>query len=170
MLKYRPLDLKRNEIRLLTVLGFTTQYSEQHDSGPQEKLVECLLEHFSLDEYTPQYSRFLKDEAAGRSPSSMFVLWQSITHSENPSFRKATEMVENPRFALLHKTLHGLHLQSPYSNKYQYNENTTRWTWGDYDALSYLWGDPAVKRHIIVNKQKIAVRKNLADALENYLG
>ena len=56
--------------------------------------------------------------------------------------------------------------RSLYANQEEYNENTTRFTWGDYDALSYFWG--VDKGYIVVNKQRFAVPKNLEEALRSY--
>ncbi|KAG9195848.1 hypothetical protein G6011_00969 [Alternaria panax] len=40
-----------------------------------------------------------------------------------------------------------------------------RFEWGDYVALSYTWGDPAEKKGIIVNGEKVEVQANLEAAL-----
>ncbi|KAJ4294218.1 hypothetical protein N0V90_007908 [Kalmusia sp. IMI 367209] len=40
-----------------------------------------------------------------------------------------------------------------------------RFQWGDYAALSYVWGNPENKTTIIVNEVKTQVTKNLAEAL-----
>ena len=116
MLEYRALDLDRNEIRLLTVLGLTTRYSEP-DS--QEELVECLLEHFSLDEYTPQYSRFLEVEAAGRLTSSLSVLWERITRGVGESIHKVILKQES---GVAYDTLSSFATQSLYSNRQDYTD------------------------------------------------
>jgi hypothetical protein len=160
MPEYQELDVRRNEIRLLTVLGLTSQYSKRR------KLVECTLEHFSLNEYTPEYSRFLKIEE-GRSATSLSVLWDQLTQGEDPLINKVAQQQTT---GLWHESLPSRTNRSLYSNQGEYNENTTRWTWGDYDALSYYWGDPNDKRDIVVNKQKFPVNKNLEKFLRHYVG
>lgn len=42
---------------------------------------------------------------------------------------------------------------------------TRRYLWGDYVALSYEWGDPRETREILLNGDRIKVRKNLESAL-----
>lgn len=42
---------------------------------------------------------------------------------------------------------------------------TRRYLWGDYVALSYEWGDPRETREILLNGDRIKVRKNLEFAL-----
>jgi hypothetical protein len=42
---------------------------------------------------------------------------------------------------------------------------TPRFPWGDYAALSYVWGEPTPVKEIIVNGQRVAVRSNLEIAL-----
>ena len=40
-----------------------------------------------------------------------------------------------------------------------------RYTWGDFVALSYVWGDPSVKREIFIGKTSVLVTDNLEAAL-----
>ena len=41
----------------------------------------------------------------------------------------------------------------------------SRYAWGNFIALSYVWGDPSVKREIYVDKRSILVTENLEAAL-----
>lgn len=86
MLEDWVLDPARNEIRLLTMLDLTTPHSElvpKPDSPPRhEELVDCQLEQFSLDEYTPQYSRFLEIETAEKQASDLSILWDQFTTTQ----------------------------------------------------------------------------------------
>lgn len=41
----------------------------------------------------------------------------------------------------------------------------SRFTWGDYIALSYTWGDPHDTREIFVDGQVCHITKNLEEAL-----
>ena len=40
-----------------------------------------------------------------------------------------------------------------------------RYSWGDFIALSYVWGDPSVKREIYIGESSVLVRVNLEAAL-----
>ncbi|KAH8904687.1 hypothetical protein BR93DRAFT_882710 [Coniochaeta sp. PMI_546] len=43
-----------------------------------------------------------------------------------------------------------------------------RWTWGDYAALSYVWGDERQRDEITVNGRPVSVTANLAVALRRF--
>lgn len=49
------------------------------------------------------------------------------------------------------------------------DRSSSRFTWGDYSALSYVWGkaNPLFRRTIIVNNKAVKVGKNLEIALRN---
>jgi hypothetical protein len=91
MLEYRDLDAERNEIRLITILGLTGHDSEL-DPGCdtsllQQDFVECLLDHVSLDEYTPGYSRFLEIDGPSQSGVSQVLLWELVTANKDEGER-----------------------------------------------------------------------------------
>jgi hypothetical protein len=41
-----------------------------------------------------------------------------------------------------------------------------RFTWGDYTAISYVWGSPEETKTITINGMPVTVRKNLAATLD----
>jgi hypothetical protein len=43
-----------------------------------------------------------------------------------------------------------------------------RFAWGDYAALSYVWGDETKTRTIFVNEHEVAVTQNLEEALRAF--
>lgn len=43
-----------------------------------------------------------------------------------------------------------------------------RWTWGDYTTLSYMWGDAAETRPIVVNGCVMQITANLNDFSRSY--
>lgn len=53
------------------------------------------------------------------------------------------------------------------SDKASSSANPAEWRyeWGDYVALSYVWGDPKPMRNIVINGHQVAVRSNLEAAL-----
>lgn len=153
MFEYRPLDVSRNEIRLITVLPrsrpkLRSDYSsrssssssssvsstpEDDSSGQRDvedgavdiiehgssdtqvsypPLVRCQLEHVSLDEFTPKYVDFLTNPKEESSTTDLYLKWSMSLLDEWP---------EDYPDDLAKK-------------------DVERWVWGDYFALSYLWG------------------------------
>lgn len=164
MLEYQELDIGKNEIRLLTILGLTSQNREPGSGSTgthQQDLVECVMEHVSLDDYTAEYSNFLQSDGSGRSAVSRAILWEQFTA------RKGTSQL---MAAFLSREMEGKFpgmANEPLNSKGNYGENRNRWLWGDFAALSYVWGDPTITSPIVVNGKKVDVTKNLEEALRN---
>ncbi|PVH69951.1 hypothetical protein DL98DRAFT_621347, partial [Cadophora sp. DSE1049] len=59
----RELDRVRNEVRMLTIVE--PPEGSDHDKA---RLVHCRLEHVSLDDLTPEFARFLKDDNRSKKP------------------------------------------------------------------------------------------------------
>jgi Heterokaryon incompatibility protein (HET) len=154
-LKYEELDLGRNEIRLITILGLRALTSSLN-------LIECYLENVSLDDYSPEYAIFLELDGSWRSASSRSVLWDHIRWGE-----MSTEEAKRLLPGILRETVLTFVDKPVYHEPGRYNDHTTRWKWGDYDALSYAWGDPTITGEIIVNGTRVSVTKNLEEALRN---
>ncbi|CZR69946.1 uncharacterized protein PAC_19847 [Phialocephala subalpina] len=171
MLGYRPLCGEKNEIRLVTILPPTiTKGGKATEDGALEP-VQCVLEHLSLDDYSPGYADFLATDALALPAHLQHQLWKFITRQEDPEL--VVGILKSPRQAgnavaqSLAQTLPVLASNPKYQDKEKYNESATRWEWGDYDALSYVWGDPTITRKIIVNGHEVNVTENLEAALRS---
>jgi len=180
MFEYQPLDASRNEIRLITVLlrtgvkrgkkddasrssslsSSSFSSTSEDDSSSQSDVeevdvdfiehglsetsieypprVECRLEHVSLDEFTPKYLGFLNNLKDETGTTDLYLKWTRSLVEEWP---------EGYPDDLAKKDLQ-------------------RWVWGDYFALSYLWGDATDHRAIIVNGTNFDVTENLEAALQ----
>ncbi|VUC31677.1 unnamed protein product [Clonostachys rosea] len=104
----------------------------------------CRLDTCSLKAFTPDYQAFL-----------------SAIETSGVSKRGCTSKWKQSRSALNHPslpTLNRIHATQPTSTQH-------RFTWGDYAALSYVWGDQNDTRTVILNNQPRAVSSNLAKAL-----
>jgi hypothetical protein len=173
MLEYRELDSGRNEVRLITTLGLTGQ----GDPLFPPDLVKCDLEHVSLNDHTPEYAKFLELDGLHRSTLPRAILWEYITGGEEVEALKLLMAQQqqqqqqqqhgNRAGGVVPETVRTFVDKPVYHERGKYNKNTTRWTWGEFDALSYVWGDPTVRSDIIVNKQRVSVTKNLEEALRN---
>ncbi|KAG5802093.1 hypothetical protein H9Q74_013503 [Fusarium xylarioides] len=108
----------------------------------------CTLETYSLKAFTPQYLHFL-------STSGVANLGKRRTRSQWIRSRIAPELAGLAPLNRIHST-------QPPSSQY-------RFRWGDYAALSYVWGDENDTCIIILNEQPRRVTSNLAKALSAFL-
>ena len=137
---YQPLKDDSNEIRLITIVplkGLQTERSR----------IYCMLEHVSLDDQyrtrAYQLTRTRSDESSTQqnapvAPITNVFSEQGLEDWIEVSSTAADASMDLPPF---------------------------RYTWGDYLALSYTWGDPSHVEEISVNDQSIKITKNLADCL-----
>ncbi|KAK3389602.1 heterokaryon incompatibility protein-domain-containing protein [Podospora didyma] len=107
-------------------------------------MVECKLDRYSLDRLTLAYQEFLLSTSniASLSKRGAATKW---TESRMPA------ALRTEHTSRLHAT------QPP--------ERLHRYQWGDYAALSYVWGDDTDTTTILVNNCPTEVTSNLAHAL-----
>lgn len=107
-------------------------------------LVRCNVEIVSLKDFTHEYQRFLSvSHSTARSKRDTMASW---THLHPP-------------------TTFGEILKPNLMDQHIPTKSNYRFTWGDYAALSYVWGDPSFTHQIIVNGQETRVGRNLEVAL-----
>ena len=110
------------------------------DSASQ--LLSCSLGTFSLADTTPTYQRFVSNGTASYlSPSAILTKWTEATQPQ-AEHHVARQTFASPAHSAIH-----------------------RFQWGDYAALSYVWGDPNDTTTIFVNGIETQVTKTLAKAL-----
>ncbi|CAH0045067.1 unnamed protein product [Clonostachys solani] len=108
-----------------------------HDDG----LVHCRLETVSLLDYGPEYSSFLAS-FSGKTDLTRRIL------------RSWTELC----FPQVGHSPKNRWKQRPHAA-------SCRFTWGDFAALSYVWGTSNKEKHIVVNGVTRRVTRNLEEAL-----
>lgn len=110
--------------------------------------LQCKLEKASLQDLKPEYTSFvLSNGLAVRNPRQAKERWTA-----------------SPCGARLEPPPKGPGVRSvPDPNHY-------RFKWGDYAALSYVWGDEKVCRDIILNGKVVSVTASLEDALRTLGG
>ena len=108
--------------------------------------IHCTLETKSLNSITPQYKDFL-----------------SSSNTPIVNARKAVADWARSHFSSqAHLPSHSyIHSPTPI-------DSCRRFTWGDYAALSYVWGDESKPRSIIVNGKDVQVTRNLEGALRAF--
>ncbi|KAJ4176424.1 hypothetical protein NW767_015448 [Fusarium falciforme] len=106
--------------------------------------VHCTMKIYSLKDFTQEHLAFLSSSSsAGLSKRNATSRWVQS--------RIAADLASLAPLTLLHAT------QPPSSQH--------RFTWGDYAALSYVWGDERDTATIVLNGHKRSVTANLARAL-----
>jgi len=146
---YGPLG--KNEIRVLTILPEANGLPKV--DGP----IRCSLEHVSFKpptNLTLPASDFLHQQDVRKWPEAdikcdFAVLFKNKKHrlATIPSCTAVPEPAESSSDIVVN------------------NHPPWRYDWGDYLALSYVWGPATLKRHIILNDLRFAVTDNLYHAL-----
>jgi hypothetical protein len=104
-------------------------------------LIHCALETVSLDDIRDNHKAYLASpNAQGKSQRKAISLW---ANRQNP-VRHETDLGSD---------------HVPPVDAYRY-------LWGDYVALSYVWGSEAKGRDIVLNGRKTTITKNLEIALQ----
>ncbi|CAE7199910.1 hypothetical protein PTNB73_06170 [Pyrenophora teres f. teres] len=113
------------------------------DSQP----VHCQLFAYSLEDLNDEYKKFLAEKSTtqgiGQHPKQE---WTSYRLSHRLATQASLRRMQSTR---------------PSPNLY-------RFQWGDFAALSYVWGDESNAREIIVNGHPVSVTANLDTALRQF--
>ncbi|KAI1144792.1 heterokaryon incompatibility protein-domain-containing protein [Nemania diffusa] len=137
---YKPLDACRNEIRVLSFEPPSTPHdlNSRLDRilGPGLDPLRLVLEHVSLDDFKPEYTTFRTESPTRWSRSQVDDAWCKRFEPESGSTSSGT------------------------------SRSIARFTWGDYTAISYMWGSPEDTETITMNGMPVTVGKNLAAALK----
>jgi hypothetical protein len=112
-----------------------------------EKFVRCKLETKSLHDLTPEYQAFLSNPSISRLNKRQAIS-QWVQRGIAPKLSTTAPI----------KRIHAT--QPPTSDH--------RFVWGDYAALSYVWGDESNTAIIILNGKVKRVTSNLEKALQAF--
>jgi hypothetical protein len=150
-----PLHNGNKKIRVLTIAPI--------DSSPQTEtpqLISCTLEVVDLQDWIPEYTSFRRS-MEGREYNTRyvearirFVLWD-MHGRRRPDEDVPTVLDSELGF-----------LQAYIDQPLEKFENLrSRYNWGDYIALSYVWGNPDPQKTILLNGVPHQVGPNLYAAL-----
>ena len=138
-LDYRPLDDAANAIRVLT-------FPIEHLN---EDVVVCNLLHVSLNSFSKLYEES-GHHLDGWDDDFSAQVDRRETNSNNryetPETKTASNCIESSVNTAIER-------------------RSSRYTWGDFETLSYTWGNPALVSKISVNGTIITVPENLECAL-----
>jgi hypothetical protein len=141
MMQYKPLDKAKNEIRVLRFLDLSTPVSTENP-------IQCSIENVPLEERS---SHFRSDQEYPHTEDCPIV-WDR--------FAKCVDL----RDATLEQTNLDKATSMGLSQAHKQPSNS-RYTWGDFEALSYTWGGGGDVKSITVNRTCKDVPKNLEAAL-----
>lgn len=153
---YQPLDINKKEIRVLRPCNKNDEFESpvRSDVESGKSLISLKMITVSLLDYSSQYRDLTREKSLDIYEGKQLfrekvfgdlAIPKVFTDAENYSEHKAK--VEEASW------------QEPES------ETFGRWTWGDYVALSYTWGDASQTISVLVNGQITQVTQNLWDCL-----
>ncbi|KAK1829464.1 HET-domain-containing protein [Podospora conica] len=139
---YQNLRLKlgSEDLRLINILP------ERSEDG----LLQCRIETISLLDTTVEYNEFESECRPDLQHDALLPLWCWYKGQIGADPRTAGEesggsATHVPRFSC---------------------PDVHRFVWGDFAALSYVWGDPESRAKIRLNDVEVSITSNLAEALE----
>jgi hypothetical protein len=157
---YLPLDPAREEIRVLSIVA----------SDDSSKPVECSLEQVSLQDKTPMYSDYVSENI----PSGLKLLdgWIKFSHKNQAGFESSHSSIFNIpywRWKFCGQFDERFRPVIPYETQDDIKRPDVqifpRYTWGDFEALSYCWESENLEKEIILDGNITKVPKNLEAAL-----
>lgn len=138
--QYQPLNPDKNEIRVLTLLP------SHHSSHGLNSVVRCTLENVPLEPRTRKHN--LRSNPV---QDSFGFYWEDKFAGKVEPASSLVTLDEDSNDAL------GLKKgKPPFQGRY---------SWGEYVALSYVWGNPNKTREIFINDKSVQVTENLESAL-----
>ncbi|KAI1866509.1 hypothetical protein JX265_007810 [Neoarthrinium moseri] len=155
MLSYRPLNVDKNEIRVLELSKPTPCISGEHS------LFQCSLKYVSLDDYTEEYANFLELRQHDESAAWPLPVWATTPPSCGHSHEDLTQTPPSQPLATGSTRTPVDQRMSSLGSTY------CRYMWGDFAALSYEWGGSDRTGEILVDNHKVAVTRNLEAALQH---
>ncbi|KAE8442962.1 hypothetical protein EG329_002500 [Mollisiaceae sp. DMI_Dod_QoI] len=179
---YQPLDVARNEVRMLKIVDSI--------DGNHQDLVHCELETVSLDSFTPEFKMFSEKHDIS-SMESHHEITKAWLKECSPTIKRVMDDTEESDYIQLDwvkdtivaitsdssrcpplpkappSDLREVSLYSgPIPGKDTYFLHVPRFEWGDFEAISYCWGSDKLERHIIVNKTLVDIPRNLEALLQ----
>ncbi|PMD64423.1 AAA-domain-containing protein [Hyaloscypha bicolor E] len=154
------LDPDGNQIRVLS-------FDVQKLDGPQndQDILSCTVEIVSLNDWTLQYVEFKSffDNVWDTQKNSLDQDSEEGCHHEQIQVNYLREAWAEFGGQ---KRPHMSPVDDPDDvSGEDIKAAGNRFNWGDYMALSYVWGDPTVKKRIFINKHPFEVTLNLYHAL-----
>lgn len=155
---YTTLDLAKNETRILTF---------RNNGSQEQEMVRCSLRHVSLDDPSPEYEAFVAERMKPSSPEQLPEGVIRNRRSSTPAETWVQSEVESERY--FQRDVARFRI-----NGWRYSNTTgrglmpgsvlnvpARYTWGDFEAVSYCWESNTRDRDIHVDGFVVKVTHNL---------
>ena len=163
--KYTQLAADSKQIRVLSI-----QPKQKHFSDADaEDVLSCTMATVELDDWTWRYSEFISlANTAGlpTSPRYLCALWRSMSGSfeefGDSKYPRAIHSFKNHLREIWERS--SLYDDLPFERVEQI---FGRFKWGDFVALSYVWGDPKDRRNILLDGYRFSITTSLHQALHS---
>ena len=150
-LVYTPLDITKNEIRVLRMIDRRVNDSARDDN---DAIPKFSLHVVDLDDFTSGSRTWMKANNTERISPLEYLgslrsrQWWGTRLKSALHQRIHRQKSENVHSILSQPTIHG------------------RWNWGDFRAISYVWGKSIASREVKINSHMVRVTDNLFDILQ----
>ncbi|KAI4921568.1 hypothetical protein J4E85_008913 [Alternaria conjuncta] len=147
-MQYEPLDKTKNEIRVLEFLDLSSPVST-------EDIIQCSIRNVSLPSSfdSQMYQEDQQDQQDREFPTAWDKFTKSVDLRDSTLEQRTLDAATHAR---LHRSL-------PQCSDSRYN-------WGDFEALSYTWGNTGDTKTIQINDVRKDVPRNLEEALRALRG
>lgn len=143
--KYTALAPNSKQIRVLYI-------HDKHHSAT-DSLLSCTIEIVDLDDKTGAWASFTSTKDT--DPQCLLAQWLFLNVHEE------TLLKEPETFWLKPSSIHRPAPERPRPTE----KVQSRYSWGDFITLSYVWGNPCSRRDILLNGHVFSITSNLYDAL-----
>lgn len=149
----------RCTLRTVDLDNYNQFFSGFHETLSQR--TQLLLWDWTCRSYKKRFSEVSEDEGQNDSPSSSRDDVLDFLAKVAPEMDTLSEETAKMMYTLLEEMESQVDtlLQDEGGKIFQ------RFAWGDYIALSYVWGDPSIRRDILVDGHRFSVTENLYQAL-----
>ena len=160
--QYTPLKPNSDQIRVLFI-----QPKKSSSDITNNDLLRCTLSTVDLDDWTINYREFSSSyKAAGLPILPVYRLthwhYQSAFREglRNSKYSGSNDFYDKRSYEFCARL--SVNNDLPFEGIEVIDQ---RFNWGDYIALSYVWGDPTNRRDILLNGHRFSVTANLYEAL-----
>ncbi|CZR66862.1 uncharacterized protein PAC_16763 [Phialocephala subalpina] len=148
---YQPLSPENNDIRLLYFTQDKQSLVSTVTSEYPQGIVRLVMKTVSLDDYTKESQELMESNGTRLCSAKDYLKSKELVLAETEDRAAGLQRIANAVRDLYASPAFG------------------RWSWGDYTALSYTWGEIGATRLILVNGHPMKVTENLEDFLRRHI-
>lgn len=158
-LEYSPLKPGSKQIRVLSI-----DARPWINNASSLETIHCTLETVDIDDRTDLYRKFFEGVEGEDQYLDKLSAWYYVCSLQDPIEDRDTTWHSLKRLNRAARDIShsSFQIDAPIE---ALSELKPRYNWGDYLALSYVWGDTTQKEHIVINGRKFPVGRNLHLAL-----